>query len=330
MSPQIKVHTIKELENMSQGKLIKIVEKRVEQLSAGIEKLQDESDGWEATTCYAGASMLQDDMPKEALKEINNALKLSPDDSDFYYIKAKILNNLEKSREALRCINKCIELEDEDHDEEGKPQTPSSLMVKSDAYHDLGNYKLAIDYDLKAIQMFKKQKIIKDDYRTLGEAFYGIGHHYLHLKKYGQSLKWLQKAEKQKPYDDTGQIAFDKADVLLNLKRYDEAKKAAENAVHYDVEDGEYWLMFCYCLVMAKKNSFKVLRALNFSYYLMPKPESERKKWIKEVKTITRYLKNADEGEIAKSAIKLKKKFQQLSVFYPKGPKDWDGPPVKK
>ena len=130
MSPQIKVHTIKELENMSKGKLVKLVEKHVEQLSAGIEKLQDESDGWEATTYYAGASMLQDDLPKEALKEINNALKLSPDDSDFYYIKAKILNNLEKPKEALRCINKCIELEDEDHDEEGKPQTPSSLMVK--------------------------------------------------------------------------------------------------------------------------------------------------------------------------------------------------------
>ena len=63
MRPQIKVYTIKELENMSQGKLIKLIEKRVEQLSAGIEKLQDESDGWEAMTCYAGATMGQDDMP---------------------------------------------------------------------------------------------------------------------------------------------------------------------------------------------------------------------------------------------------------------------------
>ena len=316
---------------MTQGKLAKLAGGYVEQIADEIEVVQDESDGWEATTYYAGAAVLQDrDLPKDALKEINKALKLLPDDSSFYYTKAEILKDLEKPKEALRCINRCIELEDEDYDEEGEQQIPSSFMVKSDVYHDLGKYKTAIDYDLKAIQMFKKQKIIKDDSRTLGEAFYGIGHHYLHLKKYGQSLKWLQKAEKQKPYDDTGQIAFDKADVLLNLKRYDEAEKAAQNAVHYDVEDGEYWLMFCYCLVMAKKNSFKVLRALNFSYYLMPKPESERKKWIKEVKTITRYLKNADEGEIAKSAIKLKKKFQQLSVFYPKGPKDWEGSPVKK
>ena len=317
---------------MTQGQLAKLAERYVEQIADEIEVVQAESDAWEASAHYAGALMMQDrDLFKEALKEINEALKLLPDESDFYYTKAEILLDLEKPKEALRCINRCIELEDEDYDEEGEQQIPSSFMVKSDVYHDLGKYKTAIDYDLKAIQMFKKQKIIKDEYeQTLAEAFYGIGHHYLHLKKYGQSLKWLQKAEKQKPYDDTGQIAFDKADVLLNLKRYDEAKKAAENAVHYDVEDGEYWLMFCYCLVMAKKNSFKVLRALNFSYYLMPKPESERKKWIKEVKTITRYLKNADEGEIAKSAIKLKKKFQQLSVFYPKGPKDWDGPPVKK
>ena len=309
---------------MTQGKLAKLAERYLEQIADEIEVVQDESDGWEATTYYAGAVLMRErDLLKEALKEINKALKLESDNSDFYYTKAEILLDLEKPKEALRCINRCIKLEDEDHDEEGEQQTPSSLMLKADVYHDLGKYKTAIDYDLKAIQIFKKQKIIKDEQeRTLGEALYGIGHHYLHLKKYGQSLKWLQKAEKQKPYDDTGQIAFDKADVLLNLKRYDEAGKAAQKAVHYDVENGEYWLMFCYCLVMAKKNSFKVLRAFNFSYYLMPQPESERKRWIKEVKTITRYLKNADEGEIAKSAIKLKNSFQQLSIFYPKGPKD--------
>ena len=62
----------------------------------------------------------------------------------------------------------------------------------------------------------------------------------------------------------------------------------------------------------------------------MPEPSSERKRWSKEIKTITRYLKNADEGEIAKSVIKLKKKWQQLDIFYPKGPEDWGRPPVKK
>ena len=93
MSPQIKVHTKKELENMPKGKLIMLVEKRVEQLSAGIEKLQDESDGWEAMTCYAGASMLQDDMPKEALKEINKALKILLSDSILSLFKAAVANN---------------------------------------------------------------------------------------------------------------------------------------------------------------------------------------------------------------------------------------------
>ena len=317
---------------MPRDKLEKIAEEYLEQITDKIEEVQDERDLWEAGMYFTIAVMMQErDLPKVALKDINKALKLSPDDPDYYYTKAEILLELEKPKESLRSLHRCIELEDEEHDEEDVPRNPSSLMLKADVYHDLGKYKFAIDYDLKAIQMFKKQKIIKDEQeRTLAEAFYGIGHHYLHLKKYGQSLKWLQKAEKQKPYDDTGQIAFDKADVLLNLKRYDEAKKAAENAVHYDVENGEYWLMLCYCLVMAKKNSFNVLRALNFSYYLMPEPEGERKRWIKEVKTITRYLKNADEGEIAKSVIKLKKKWQQLAIFYPKGPKDWGRPPVKK
>ena len=288
----------------------------LEQITDKIEEVQDERDLWEAGMYFTIAVMMQErDLPKEALKDINKALKLSPDDPDYYYTKAEILLELEKPKEALRSLHRCIELEDEEHDEEDTPRNPSSLMLKADVYHDLGKYKFAIDYDLKAIQMFKKQKIIKDPRQeTLADAVYSVGHHYLHLKKYKESLKWLQKAEKQKPYDDTGQIAFDKADVLLNMKKYNEAGKAATKAVSLDVENGEYWLMLCYCGALAKKNSLDVLRALTNAHFLMPQPESERKRWIKEIKTITRYLKNADEDEIAKSAIKLKKKWQTLKI----------------
>lgn len=282
-----------------------------------IEQIIDVSSNWESGMHFVMAMLMQErELHKNALDSINEALKVSPEEfADYYHCKAEILLELDKPKDAMRSINKCIEIEEKNPMEEKNPQNPSSFMLKADVYHDLGKYKLAIDYSLKAIQMFKKQKIIKDPRQeTLADAVYSIGHHYLHLKKYKESLKWLQKAEKQKPYDDTGQIAFDKADVLLNMKKYNEAGKAATKAVSLDVENGEYWLMLCYCGALAKKNSLDVLRALTNAHFLMPQPESERKRWIKEVKTITRYLKNADEDEIAKSAIKLKKKWQTLEL----------------
>ena len=304
---------------MTQGQLVKLAERFVEQIADDIEEIQDDRDGWEASAHYAGAMLMRErDLLKEALKEINEALKLLPDESDFYYAKAEILKDLEKPKEALRWINKCIKLEDEDYDEEGEQQTPSSLMLKADVYHDLGKYKLAIDYDLKAIQMFKKQKIIKDEQEvTLGEAIYCIGHHYLHLKKYGQSLKWLQKAEKQKPHDDIALICFDKADALTHLKRYDEAWKMARKSVDNDSTNGEFWLMYAYCMVLAKKESYDVLRAFNFSAVLAETTANfaDNREWIDELNTITRYLKNADEDKMAKFMIKkIKKSFQEIKV----------------
>ena len=82
---------------MTQGKLAKLAEGYVEQIADEIEVVQDESDGWEASAHYAGAMLMRErDLLKEALKEINEALKLLPDESDFYYAKAEILLDLEK------------------------------------------------------------------------------------------------------------------------------------------------------------------------------------------------------------------------------------------
>jgi tetratricopeptide (TPR) repeat protein len=306
---------------MTQGQLAKLAERYVEQVEDEIEVVQDERDMWAGGMLFTIAIlMLERDLPKKALKEINKALKLSPDEPDYYHTKAEILLDLEKPKEALRCINRCIELEDEEYDEEGEPRNPSSLMLKADVYHDLGKYKIAIDCDLKAIQLFKKQKIINDPRKeTLAVAFYDIGHHYLHLKKYGQSLKWLQKAEKQKPHEDMGDVYFDKADALLNLKRYHEATVTVRKALDYDYEDGENWLMYAYCLVMDKGQSFDVLRALNFAVLLLPYPDLSHRIWNNKINTITRYLKNADEDKMVKDVIKVKKAFQELKVTSRKG-----------
>ena len=129
------------------------------------------------------------------------------------------------------------------------------------------------------------------------------------------NISFIEKAEKTKNILNSGQVAFDKAQVLIEMKKYDQALKEARKAIKLDPGEGEYWLLLSYCLVLAKKGSFDVLRAIVTSETLMPKPSTHRA-WNKEVKIISRYLKNADEGEIAKSAIKLKKRYQNLKLNY--------------
>ena len=60
---------------MTQGQLAKLA--YVLKMSDQIEVIQDDRDGWEASAHYAGAMLMQErDLLKEALKEINEALKL--------------------------------------------------------------------------------------------------------------------------------------------------------------------------------------------------------------------------------------------------------------
>ena len=315
-------------------KLINDTTKSIERLADEIEDLQDDNDLSEALFHGVSALKLRDEgRYSEALTDINMALGLW-EMAPFYHTKAEILMRLDRTKEALRVVNKCLQIEGEEiGDGIIQAHSPGTCLLKSKIYYDLGKYKLAIDSALTAIKLFKKRRIDPTYKNTLTEAIYAVGHNYLHLKKYQQSFKWLKKAELSKKRDgkldsDIGEIAFDKAYVLLKMKRYNEAWSSAGCAVFEDIKNGEYWLMLSYCLAINKKDSFEVLRSLNLAYWFMPDVQEE-KTWVKEIKVITRYLKNVDEDEFVKSAIKSKKKWEILDLFYPKGPKDWGTTPKK-
>ena len=305
---------LQRLEHMTEDQLQKRVLKMYTDLMDSYENAVEDSEEHLAESEIALSMLYQErGVPKDALKIINKVLKKQGVHTPFaWQIKAEILRELEKPKEALISINKSIDGFRNNYGED----LAGNLVIKADAYHDLGKFKLAINCNLKATQMFKKQKIVEDDTgETLGDALWGIGHNYFHLNKNSQSLKWLEKAEKTKNILNSGQVAFDKAQVLIEMKKYDQALKEARKAIKLDPGEGEYWLLLSYCLVLAKKGSFDVLRAIVTSETLMPKPSTHRA-WNKEVKIISRYLKNADEGEIAKSAIKLKKRYQNLKLNY--------------
>ena len=145
-------------------------------------------------------------------KALNEALKLVPVErsADLHHLNAEILLDLDKPKKALSSLNQCIKIEKKYPKEPqvlAYGQKPSSFMLKNEVYHYLEEYRLAIDCNLKAVQLFKKQKISKDPRdSTLSEALYNIGHLYIHLKKYKESLKWLRLAEKQKPHEDMSTI----------------------------------------------------------------------------------------------------------------------------
>ena len=316
-------------------KLIDDTTRGIERLADEIEDLQEDNDLSEALFHGVSALKLRDEgRYSEALTDINVALGLW-EMAPFYHTKAEILMRLDRTKEALRVVNKCLQIEGEEIGEDIiSAHSPGTCLLKSKIYHDLGKYKLAIDSALTAIKLFKKRRIDPTYKNTLTEAIYAVGHNYLHLKKYQQSFKWLEKAELSKKRDgklddEIGEIAFDKTYVLLKMKRYGEAGRSAFSAVLEDMENGEYWLMLSYCLAINKKDSFEVLRSLNLAYWFMPDVQEE-KTWVKEIKVITRYLKNTDEDEFVKSAIKYKKKWEKLDLVYPKGTKDWGTTPKKK
>ena len=305
---------LQRLERMSEDKLRKRALKMYTDLMDAYENSIEESEEHLMESEITLSMLYQErELYESALKVINKVLKKQGTHTPFaWQIKAEILIDLEKPKEALISINKSI---DGFRDYMGE-DSPGNLIIKADAYHDLSKFKLAINCSLKAVQMFKKQKIVEDNTgQTLSDAFYQIGHNYYHLKKNSQSLKWLEKAEKQRPYDTSGQVSFDKAQVLIEMKKYDQALKEARKAIKLDPGEGEYWLLLSYCLVLAKKDSFSILGAFTSTVTLNPARNSH-KIWNKELKTITSHLKNADEGEIAKSVIKFKRDIQNIKLNY--------------
>ena len=97
--------------------------------------------------------------PKKAIKYLNNAIKLEPNNAETYTKRGAAYINLGQYQQAIDDFNKAIGL---------KKDYPSTYNNRGAAYYSLGQYQQAIDDFNKAIQLKPDSA---DAYSTRGTAY---------------------------------------------------------------------------------------------------------------------------------------------------------------
>jgi len=170
--------------------------------------------------------------------------------AEFWHLKARALQELERHEEALKAIVKSKEFleisiknslkgivlpsDDEDYD------SLSLDITHSDILHDLGKYEEA----LKVISIdepdgFLARKLSKyiKKASVAPDVLMMQAHLLSHLEKNTEALELIDMFLKEEPKDVEGW--YEKSDVLSELKKPDEALKACEKGLEIDPDDSD-------------------------------------------------------------------------------------------
>jgi len=152
----------------------------------------------------------------KAIKSIDIAIQLEPSKDLYYGFKSDILEKLNNHTEALESINKAIEL---------NQRKPLYLNLKAKILLFMNKHKLALKTINEAIDRFPE---VGSLYETKSIIIYGDE---------SEALKAIEKAE------DLGREVsrYNKAQLLDNLGRYEEALETIEIEINEDSENyGNY------------------------------------------------------------------------------------------
>ncbi|MRX66155.1 sensor histidine kinase [Maribacter luteus] len=120
------------------------------------------------------------------------------------------------------------------------------------AYSDLSNlfwkqakFESGLDYGLRSVDIFEQRAINDLDY---GFTLYVVGNNYLELKAYDKALNYYDHSiaigERYGFYNNLSDVYISKVDLYTYLNKFDEARKAGENAVKYaELLDNDFMLM---------------------------------------------------------------------------------------
>ncbi len=205
---------------------------------------------------------------EEAMEYLRQGLERFPDDGSLLWIQALMLKRLEQYDEAVRCLNRYIEL---------KPsQAPSGYREIASCWEDREDYTKAEEYYQKAIdhnpkeakswRLFGKyyankrkmqekalpylEKAVELDpeslygWMKLGEVYEALGRQEEAISCYETSLKNYKKEIEKDPYDCCNYEGA--ADVLAHLGRLDEAEEMAHHALSLQNEVFYCSCPFCY------------------------------------------------------------------------------------
>ena len=183
---------------------------------------------------------------EDAIEIIDFCIKLKPNNSQNYYDKAILLNNIKKYIEA----SDCFEIGDKLYKEEYNAEPDINNFCKGYCYEIAKQYALALKFYNKAI---KNKEDSWYPYRNKIGIF--LGEIKPHL-----ALKWCERAEKlYKKELDNGYYA-NKGITLLYLRDYKNAIKNLKKYPKY--KDGKVLIAYCKYLLGDKENALKEIEKI--------------------------------------------------------------------
>ena len=140
---------------------------------------------------------------RESIQKFESAIKPKPDYGDAWYNKARAHQELREHYEALRSLEKAINLD---------------IQNIADAWYYKGKILFDLRRFVKAQKAFKKAIVLKSNYTI--EAHYYEGRALFELKRYNEALYKYKVALKMDPYNF--EVCYYKALVLKELEKYTE------------------------------------------------------------------------------------------------------------
>jgi glycine betaine/proline transport system substrate-binding protein len=202
-----------------------------------------------------GASLYNSGIYEEAIKCIDKAININPEDSRSWGLKGTILYGLKKYEEAIKWCDKALKL---------NPRDNNALKSKGASFYGLKRYEEAMKWCEKSLELDPNQydalhmkggilgklkrydEAIKCHDKALklnpkntnalnskGVALYG-------LKRYDEAIKFYDEAIDIDP--ENSQAYSNKGQALCKLKRYDESIKQCDRAIEFDPKDDNGWI----------------------------------------------------------------------------------------
>jgi tetratricopeptide (TPR) repeat protein len=118
--------------------------------------------------------------PIKAIEYLNNAIKLQPDDENYYYNRGVAYDNLGQYQPAIKDYNQAISL---------KPDYAEAFHNRGTIYSEIGQYQLAIKDFNEAIRLQPND----------AEAYHGRGFAYDKLDQYQRAIEDYNQAIRLQP-----------------------------------------------------------------------------------------------------------------------------------
>ena len=172
-------------------------------------KLYNEGNSQKKSGNYAGA-----------LESYEKALKISSDYRIYYQLSA-VYKKQRKYDSAEQALLKCVEV---------NPEFTSAYNSLGTTYYSWGKYDKAVESFKKFKDNANNKKLESRAAKYIGLAYTKLGESALKDRNYGEAEKQLLSAVSNYDYD----AAYLKlADIYVETGKYEEALKAADNAINY-------------------------------------------------------------------------------------------------